>query len=123
MGEQSQKIPSVVLVVDRNFGSKLVELANKVHTWIVDTPVNLPAVQEMRAKGKPFSLQYGVTVFDDVALAPDELAESMLGSIDEHHPDWNRLEVWGCRCTPLLQMALTEMGCTSIQDVADGFIT
>jgi hypothetical protein len=53
----------------------------------------------------------GITSFNDKPNAsPEELAESMLETIEEHHPRWNVLLTTGARTTTSFIEALNKFG-------------
>jgi hypothetical protein len=120
---------SVAIVVDRAFGDRLIELAGRLHVWIVDSPVNRPVQKRVWEASPHYVLETGATiVFDDGMQAPDVVAERMLDDVEQHHgegahaPPLTRLEVYGARCTPLLQAALEEFDYDHFEDTPDGFL-
>jgi hypothetical protein len=56
---------TVALVVDPMFGEKLQVLTARRHTWVIDTPRNRSAVEEVRIAFpyKEYSIERGVTTF------------------------------------------------------------
>lgn len=121
---------AVALVVDRAFGVKLIALAARIHVWIVDTPMNNTTVEVVwRAACGASSLDHGATKFDSggPTKTPDEIARSILDTIDLHHgehshmPPWSVLEVYGTSPTPTLVAAFAELGFSNVVPASDGF--
>lgn len=119
----------VAVVVDPAYGDKLLDLAARLHVWIIDTPVNKAAAQVLWSQdGRIHSLDSGVTTFSAfVVRRPDEIVASMLETIDLHHgeyshsPPWSVLEVYGASPSPSLAAALADYGFTDISPTPDGF--
>jgi hypothetical protein len=113
---------SVALVVDRQFGERLVALSERLHVWVINSPANRSVAERIwRDLGGAHSLERGVTTFDASAQAcPSEVAADQLSSIDLHHgeyshsPPWSLLEVYGTEPTPTLTAALRDFGLAEI---------
>jgi hypothetical protein len=109
----------VAIVVDRQFGPQLADMAKRLHVWICDSPTNRPAVEAIwRARGgREYHIESGATIFD---CAPDEAIEdalvNIIRAVDEHHgehshdPPWSTIEVIGCSPSPCVQRAFAEFG-------------
>jgi len=109
----------VAMVVDREFGSQLSALANRLHVWICDSPANRPAIEAIwRAQGdRKYDIESGATIFN---CAPDQSVEdalvNIIGTVDLHHgeyshePPWSVIEVIGCEPTPRIRSAFAEFG-------------
>lgn len=107
----------VAIVVDREFGSRVAELAKRVHVWLCDSPLNRPAAEALwhAPGGDAYDLETGVTLFD---CPPDQPVEDALvhivGTVDQHHgqhahdPPWSVIEVIGCPATPRVRRAFAE---------------
>ena len=100
----------VCIVVDRNFGERLAELARGVPVWIVDTPSNKAVAQRLWKERPNESHLTGITTFDDTeSSSADELLIAELDSIDLHHgvhsatTPYTELEVLGARLTDTAQ--------------------
>jgi hypothetical protein len=100
----------VILIVDRSYGDKLREFGSDLPVWIVDSAINRPVIRDQwRASSKQGHLE-GITLFNDTpASSPEEVAEKMLKTIEEHHgvhshdPAFSILEVIGvARCEYLV---------------------
>ena len=126
MGDQ---VHSVALVVHSDFGKDLVLLAKEIRVWLVDTPKNRAAANPVwKEQGGEHSLEHGVTLFNASSEAePDEVAASMIGTIDEHHGQYSHtppcgcIRVYGCGASTRLVEALAGYGYTTIVRSEDGF--
>jgi hypothetical protein len=119
----------VAVVVDGSFGARLRALASRVHVWLLDTPANRQAANEVwqTRNGGP-SLGEGVTTFRaDSSARPDQIVSSMLSTIDLHHgecshsPPWSFVEVYGTAITPALTADLAIFGFSNVANSDDGF--
>jgi hypothetical protein len=120
----SQPDVRVVVIVDRNFGSSVEDVATHYHTWIIDTPANRIAVEGIwkLRRSQPESSK-SLTLFDDQpSMSLDDLLATMLGTIEEHHPGLNRVEVRGISFTPLIEQALRDFGFGNVTSHTDGFV-
>jgi hypothetical protein len=103
----------VYLIVDREFGEKLVELEQGIPVWIVDTPINKPVAQRLWKERSQEGHLTGITTFNNVdSLSPEDLLLAELDTIDLHHgscsahPPYTVLEVLG---TPLTSKVRNEL--------------
>ncbi|WP_175038959.1 hypothetical protein [Burkholderia contaminans] len=122
---------TVALVVDPDFGSHLVTVSSRIHTWIVATAANAAAAEKIWAEQpepRAHSIERGVTTFRaDLGKDRNSWCEMMLGSVDEHHngyshdPGYTVLEVYGIAFTERLRPAFTELGFSSFEQTAYGF--
>lgn len=117
----------VALVVDPEFGERIVTLSRRLHVWVVASPTNLRFVE--RCVLDDGQHEQGVTTFTVRAGAsPTEIAIGQLWSIDLHHgeyshsPPLNEIEIYGAQPTPELLAALEEFDLNSIVLAADHFI-
>ena len=118
----------VFVVLDREYGDRLSELAQTGPVWIVDTPLNRTAAQKIWAIDPNRSHLDGVTTFktgDD--SSPEDGLINELDTIDLHHgtysadPPYTVLEVIGAEMTERVKMGLSEFGFNEIQTTAEGF--
>ena len=73
----------VAMVVDEAFGSRLIDLAARLHVWLIDTPKDRASAAELASMH-----HLGVTLYMGApAVAPNELVASMLSTLDLHHGD------------------------------------
>ena len=119
----------VFVVVDRDFGERLSKLQRDVPVWIVDTPVNKPAAQQLWSQQPEPNHLTGVTTFKDMKTAPPEdLLLAQLDSIDLHHgsysadPPYTVIEVIGAALTGRVKSELSEFGFSDFHPTQSGFV-
>jgi hypothetical protein len=118
----------VSIVLDREYGQRLVELAETGPVWIVDTPENRTVAQEIWASHPNRSHLEGVTTFkvSDGTSSEDMLIHE-LDTIDLHHgaysanPPYTVLDVIGTAITARLKAELEEFGFDDFQERPNGF--
>jgi hypothetical protein len=120
----------VAIVVDRQFGDRLLPIAERLHVWICHSSVNRAAAEAVwkTHAGHLHDLNFGVTIFN---CSQNESAEDMvlrnLGTIDEHHgehshdPPWSIIEVVGCQVTELIRNAFATFGAELFNVTTDRF--
>ena len=120
----------VVLVVDPEFGMKVIALSQRVHVWLIESPTNTTcARQATESRQGEYSTLTGITTF---ASEPNETGEDaairILETIDEHHDEygsngpWASIELLGTPLTKRLRLALEEYGVTDFVEAAEGFV-
>jgi len=84
MGERPH---AVALVVDPEFGERLLDLSRRIHVWALDTPTNRTVAERVwREAGGTHSLENGITTFKGSPdAASDEIVGHQLPTIDLHH--------------------------------------
>lgn len=89
----------VALVFDREYGKKLYDLADTMHTWIIGTRINRYYVErywqdhpseqgydeEHGVVWKKIDLDHGVTLMED---ENESFSTELLGDIDNHHGEY-----------------------------------
>src|SRR5206468_309774 len=74
MGERPH---AVALVVDPEFGERLLDLSRRIHVWALDTPTNRTVAQRVwREVAGTHSLENGITTFKG---SPDAAADEIVG--------------------------------------------
>lgn len=123
----------VTVVLDRNFGDRLVALARRRHVWIVESDENVPWARrvwdEPRDEAGADPGAAGATSF---TMFPDETPEAafirILETVDDHHgelahnPPWSSIEVCGVALEPRVVEALQEYGVTRIEETSGSFV-
>jgi hypothetical protein len=117
----------VAIVMHPDFCTQLPSLAERVHVWVVDTPVNRRAAESIWAAG-PGDRTHGVTTFKryDGESIESSIVD-LLCVIDEHHglrEGWSTdvvLEVLGVTLTSGIRSALEALGPFNILERQDGF--
>ena len=121
----------VGLVVDPAFGDRIATLAERMPTWVADTPANRAAAEALRTRHVTTAglRQDSVTVFRvDPADSPTDWAIDVLGDIHLHHgeyshdPPYAAIEIVGVQAEPDLVAALAEYGLTQIDPRPNGFV-
>ena len=119
----------VFVVVDRDYGQRLaLELAETGPVWIVDTPVNLSAAQEIWAVRPNRSHLESVTTFKvPQGASSEDMLINELDTIDLHHstysasPPYTVLDVIGTAITARLKAELGEFGFDDFEETVQGF--
>ncbi|MGA2981236.1 MAG: hypothetical protein ABSD76_16725 [Terriglobales bacterium] len=118
----------VFVVLDREYGERLSELAAKGPVWIVDAPENRAEAQKLWAAHPSRSRLDGVTTFkaaDDCSREETLIKE--LDTIDEHHgaysadPPYTVLEVVGADVSERIKGELARFGFNEFQATPNGF--
>ncbi len=124
----------VGIVVDRNFGSRIPELARLFHVWVVESPRNTPVIQQFwetteRASPEADPFEDGITSFEAEEMeSAQEMCERIAEDVDNHHgefahdPPWSEIEVYGVSLDEHLRKVFEELGATLISPTSDGFI-
>lgn len=114
---------ALAVVVDRDFGNRLLELAQRLHVWICTSEKNRQAFESVCEQAGTYSTDEGATIFNAAeGESPGGLVMNMLPIIEEHHPSWSVLEIYGTACTPALREVLREYGFTELQEGMNRFI-
>lgn len=115
----------VALVVDREFGERLLPLARRLHVWICDTPINNAAGEKAGAAVPPGVVwnEVGVTTFRvGEGDSPEDMVTCHIADMDLHHPAWSQIEVYGVRLNGGLRAAWQEYGADEFQETPNGFV-
>lgn len=123
----------VVLVVDRNAGDRIPELARAFHVWVVESPINTPAIQRFwlpqRTAPEADPLGPGITSFKaSEAESTEEICARIAADVDEHHgeyahdPRWSEIAVYGTSLSKRLQETLAQLGATEFEMTQEGFV-
>ena len=123
MGESNNK---VILVVDKNYGQRLLDLVGTGAIWIIDTETNRMAVKENWHLNPNPKVELSVTTFKYSAEATaTETCLSILNVIDLHHGEcytgYSVFEVIGTKLNKRLRAAITELGFNTFVKTAEGF--
>lgn len=121
------KAQIVEIVVDPEFGERLLSIDSGATVWIADTPVNRPVAESVWSSiagaGSP-----SITTFKvDRNKTPEQWCRGILPSIDLHHgqysqtPAYSIVDVIGAGLTPELREAFAEYGFASFAERSDGF--
>jgi hypothetical protein len=119
---------SVSVVLDREFGPRLLELLDTGPVWAVDSPANRDSAQKLWLEFPERDHLDGVTVFKTVAdCSPGQMLIDEMETIDMHHgvysadPAYTVLRVFGCELQPEIRKTLAKFGFDSFSRIDDGF--
>jgi hypothetical protein len=125
----SDQTYAVYVVVDPDFGERLVSLPPGVPVWIVDTPVNKPVAQRLWRERPQVNPLTGITTYNFSGDAsPEENLLKELDTIDLHHgsysanPPYTRMEVFGARLSDKIKFALADYGFHEFSPTTGGFV-
>jgi HEAT repeat protein len=108
---------TVALIVDPEFGDRLVPLASRMPVWVVETPANRDAVLRLRSQkhdmdpAKPVITTFKVPA----GISVEEACLGVLADIELHHGEYSQkppyfvLEVFGVEATQRIQAALRDL--------------
>jgi len=118
----------VFVIIDRDYGQSLAELAQRGPVWIIDTVANRIAAQQIWAANPNRSHLDGVTTFKfDKRISSEDILINELDTIDLHHgaysanPPYTVLEVIGTGITARLRIELSQFGFDEFHETAQGF--
>ena len=118
----------VFVVLDDEYGTRILELVMNGPVWIVDTSTNRAAAETFWKAFPGRSHLDGVTLFasgDQASTEASLLAE--LDTIDLHHneysadPPYSRLEVIGTSLSEAIRAELSQYGFTEFFTTSEGF--
>ncbi len=117
-----------IVVLDREYGQSLSQLAAQGPVWIVDTTENRAVAQKIWAADSNRTHLDGVTTFKtDGHSSPEEAFIGELDTIDLHHgtysanPPYTILEVIGTSVTDRLKSELSRFGFDQFEPTEQGF--
>jgi hypothetical protein len=118
----------VYVVVDREFGERLTNLAPGVPVWIVNTPLNRTVAERLWKERNQQGYLTGITTFDDLeSSSAEDLLLWELDTIDLHHgpqsadPPYTILEVLGTPLSDRIRAELSQYGFDEFHPSAGGF--
>jgi hypothetical protein len=112
------------IVVDPDFGERLLALANQMPVWMADTPANHACLESLSSvQGSALNVTTFLVAGDDVT----RWCRGILVQVDLHHgeypqtPAYSAVEVFGTAATAALRDAFSAYGFTILSDRTDGF--
>ena len=78
----------VAIVLDPNYGERIIELARECHVWLVSSASNDAAVATLHQSDPAYSLGEGVTTFSP-AETPQASFVAILDLVEEHHGEYS----------------------------------
>jgi hypothetical protein len=125
---QSLEGHRVFVVLDREYGERLCELAAKGPVWIVDTLTNRAVAQRIWTADPNRSHLDGITTFKTAdAPSPETALIDQLDTIDLHHVTYSAnqpytvLEIIGTTISERTKTELSRFGFSQFQATAEGF--
>jgi hypothetical protein len=119
---------SVSIVVDRDYGQRLHVLVQSGPVWIVESPTNREASQQVWNSSPSRTHLDGVTLFKTTETSsPEEMLIGSMAAIELHHgvysadPPYTAICVIGTMVTPQLRHMLGTFGFDSFLPTDDGF--
>ena len=116
---------TVAIVVDPNFGDRLLSLATQMPGWIADTEANHTCAESIQSYDG--SNQSNVTTFRVTGGDVSDWCRVILPQVDLHHgeysqsPPYRAVEVFGARATADLRRVFSKYGFTISSERSDGF--
>jgi hypothetical protein len=116
---------TVAIVVDPEFGDRLLSLATQMPVWIADTPANRLSAESVRSNDA--SHQTNVTTFVVTGGDASDWCRMILPQVDLHHgkysqsPPYRALEVFGAQASADLRRVFSKYGFTISAERSDGF--
>jgi len=118
----------VFVVLDRDYGQRLDELAQNGPVWIVDTPANRAVAQQIWAAVPNRSHLEGVTTFKSPeGGSSEDILINELDTIDLHHgtysanPPYTVVEVIGAGISDKVKESFAEFGFDQFEGTPQGF--
>ena len=112
----------VTLVLDPQFGEQAETQVGLGPLWVIKSPRNAAVIERLWTS-QLSDLACAPTIFDAV---PDRSAEdsaaAFIGTVHDHHPDWEVFEVVGARLSPRLLATLHECAAGSAEETPRGFV-
>ena len=120
---------SVALVVDGEFGSRMLSLGTRIRVWAVDSPANRRVVGRMNAKDRSPEMQGGVTLVEaDPDATRAQTCLEMLYGVEAGgtyaaNPPYSEIEVIGVDGddADAVQGELARMGFEAFEPTSAGF--
>jgi hypothetical protein len=111
----------VAIILDPAFGDRVEQVLAGQPVWICHSALNRLATEAIWA-AKPLPSDE-LTIFNtSPSDTPESNFISILGTIDEHHPNWTTLEVIGVQLTEEVKLALTDVVDGRFSTIANGFL-
>lgn len=112
----------VTLVVDPRFGDRAKAQTEIGPLWVIESPENGAAIKALWA-GRHLPCMNAPTIFHTIpGRSSEEAAALNIGTVDEHHPNWQTFEVIGVPLSQALLNAFHEFTSGTAQDTAEGFV-
>lgn len=120
----------IVLVVDEQFGSRVLELVRTAYVWLVESAENDLWAKEVWESSQDTDdpLLHGLSTFKrEQEEMGDALIIRLIDMIDEHHgefahdPEWSVIDVLGTSLSDAIQEAVVGYGVDRCETIPGGF--
>jgi hypothetical protein len=120
------KAQKVAVIVDPEYGERLLALRPEVPVWIVDSPHNVASAQNARQElhGRRY-----ITTFKTASRASAQKALlDVLDVVELHHGSqsasvpYSELQIVGTEISSNVEAALADLGFDELHSTADGFV-
>lgn len=122
-------IPTIGLVLDPEFSSRLGGLSGQMHVWALDSTPNRASAEAIWEERPTYLPDQGITLFQSCSGQSEyDACAGILPAIDLHHgefsqePPYQVVEVFGCLLTDALRSRFGEFGFNEFSPTSDGFI-
>jgi hypothetical protein len=118
----------VAVVLDPDYGDRLMELARRAHVWAIDSVKNQLAINHFAEDLKNRNATKEEKELSLTIAHLNCLDSAFLETLEEHHgeyaqnPPWNELQVIGAQLDLRIQKILEKYGFTIFENTADGFL-
>jgi hypothetical protein len=115
----------VALVLDRDCGENLTELASRMAVWVIDSPSNKTVASELWDRDP--NPEHMITTFTESRAVDETCFEGLMDNIELHHgeysqtPPFRELEVFGLTPTPIIENVLADIGFVFADKTPTGF--
>ena len=117
----------VAIVLDPNYGERVIELARECHVWLVHSLLNDAAAATVWQDNSAYSLEEGVTTFGSKET-PHASFVGVLDLVETHHAAWDEdppvsvIEVIGLEPSAAALDELDEYDYRQVEPTKNGFI-
>ena len=112
----------VTLVVDPQYGQLGKAKAELGPLWMIDSPHNRPVIEELWSN-RGSTPANAPTYFDAVAgRSAEEAAVALIGTVIDHHPGWQTLEVIGAPPSAMILDEFRQYAIGSVKETPRGFV-
>ena len=124
----------MAIVVDPEFGDRLLKITNFQHVWVLDSTTNSRSVQtywrfiKNTDSEDQRSLLAEITTFASSSNESlEEICATLATDVDDHHGEfasdviWSEIEVFGTTISPLLKGKYSSIGALNFENTETGF--
>jgi hypothetical protein len=121
---------TIAIVVDPEFGKRVIPIASRIHVWLAGSPSNCDIAKSIWSNNtdKTPSIETGITTFPiSENENPEQWCKDILYMVDLHHgvyshdPPLSALEIYGLSFNEQLRPFFSEYGFTLFVQTDYGF--